>query len=172
MFIFYRGAVSILVNIGLSSCDIYRPYIIMSDPMHGLQKLLQLIPTQPFVHQSWAHAWDLAPSVWSLQMVGSPVESSRLWRRGQLTSIYFCHLSPLRDIEGRSIHLSSSPDEAVCPEKKIARVTDTEDQWKECVAQSNEEYIWLKNREHGYCSLRQKIFQIIFSPEMQRHSLN
>lgn len=99
--------------------------------MYSLQKLLQLIHTQPFVRQSWADVWDFAASVWSLQMVGP------LWNPqasdGGVSSppTYFCHSSSLRDTEGWSIHLCASPDETVYPEKKIARATDTEDQRKE-----------------------------------------
>lgn len=75
---------------------------------------------------------------------------------------YFCHLSPLRNREGRSIHPCASPDEAVYPEKKIARVADTKDQRKERVAQSNKKYIWLMDKEHGHCSLLQKYFRRTF----------
>lgn len=127
----------------------------MSDPMYGLQKLLQLICTQPFVCRSWAHVWDLAPSVWSLQMAGSPVETSSLWRRGQLTSHLLLPFEPSvghRTGLFMSVHLLMK----LCTLKRKFQESQTQKIKERRVAQSNEEYIWLKAREHGYCSLLQK----------------
>lgn len=142
----------------------------MSGPMYSPQKLPQLIHTQHRAEHT-SGIWHPLCGVCRWWVALWNPQASERWISSPPS--YFCHLSPLRDTDGLSIHLCASSDGIVCPEKKIAEVTDTEDQRKEHVAQSNEEYIWLKDRRHGYCSLLHKYFRrSFFSPDMQRHSLN
>lgn len=57
------------------------------------------------------------------------------------------------------------------PEKKIAGVTETEDQRKVSVTQqSNEERSWLKGRKHGYAPCYKNLSDDVFLPEMQKQS--
>ncbi|KAJ7424160.1 hypothetical protein BTVI_07430 [Pitangus sulphuratus] len=80
---------------------------------------------------------EQTPVIWHLYVESAdtvtPVEGilKALKEGGSSPPTKFCHLSPLGVTEGTSIHLCASPGETGYPEKKIARVTDTEDQRKE-----------------------------------------